>query len=409
MHILYLHQYFQTPKKGAAGVTGTRSYEFAKRFVAAGHRVTMISSRTNPPADAPKGWYQTNEDGIEVHWLPVSYENQMGTFARIKAFLSFAVASRRKAASIKADIIFATSTPLTIAIPALHASRKNKIPLVFEVRDLWPEAPRQMGVLTNPVLFRMARWLELAAYRGSAHVNTLSPGMMQGVLEAGVPADKVSMIPNSSDLDLFHPGRSGASHRERLGLGKRFVMIYFGTMGPANGLSFVVEGAKVLKERGEKDIVIVLHGTGKDRKNLEALVSRYELDNVVFSDPLPDKAEIANLAAMADVCMTIYKNLPVLYTCSPNKMFDSFAAGKPVLTNMPGWLQHLVEDNKCGVFVEPDNAQMFADKAVALKNDPEGLAQMGVNSRKLAESTFSRDKLAKELLDILERIQARGK
>ncbi|MFA5256668.1 MAG: glycosyltransferase family 4 protein [Opitutales bacterium] len=402
MHILYLHQYFQTPSKGVVGVAGTRSYEFAKRFVEAGHRVSMLTTCTNPPADAPNSWYETNEDGIEVHWLPLPYENQMGAIARVKAFLRFAFASSRKAHSIKADVIYATSSPLTIALPAMYASKRNNIPFVFEVRDLWPEAPRQMGVLTNPILFRMAKWLELTAYRRAAHVVALSPGQKAGIVADGIPEQKVSMIPNSSDLDLFHPGRNGDHHRERLGLGSRFVLIYFGTMGQANGLSFVVETARVLMERGEKDIVFVLHGTGKTRKSLEELAAKYKLDNLVFSAPLANKTDIADMAAMADVCMTIYKNVPILYTCSPNKMFDAFAAGKPVLTNMPGWLQSLVEDNKCGVFVEPDNVQMFADKAVALKNDRAALVAMGENSRLLAERRFARDNLAVELQTVLE-------
>lgn len=406
MHIIYLHQYFQTPTRGVVGVSGTRSYEFAKRFVKAGHRVSMITSLTNPDESTPKDWFETKEDGIETHWLPEPYENQMGFFKRVKAFLAFSIKARKKAASLKGDLVFATSTPLTIAIPALYASKKNKIPLVFEVRDLWPEAPKQMGVLTNPLLLWVARKLELAAYRHSKHINALSPGMKQGVLDAGIPQERISMIPNSSDLDLFSPDRNGEGHRERLKLGNRFTLAYFGTMGPANGLSFVLEAGYELKKRGVSDIVFVLHGTGKQRTALELQAKKLQLENVVFSNPLKDKSEIANLAAAADVCMTIYKNVPILYTCSPNKLFDAFAAGKPVLTNMPGWIGDLAEKENTGVFVQPDNPVDFADKAIYMRDNPGKLMEMSSNSRKLAESRFSRDKLCSELLAILEKVYA---
>lgn len=364
----------------------------------------MITSLTNPDESTPKDWFETNEDGVETHWLPQPYENQMGFIERVNAFLAFSIKARKKAAVLGGDIIFATSTPLTIAIPALYASKKNQIPLVFEVRDLWPEAPRQMGVLTNPLLLWAARKLELAAYRHSKHINTLSPGMMQGVLNAGIPRERVSMIPNSSDLELFSPDRDGGAQRERLKLRDRFTLAYFGTMGPANGLDFVLDAAHILKDRGVADIAFVLHGTGKERNALRKRATTEQLDNVIFSDPLKEKSEIANLAAAADVCMTIYKNVPILYTCSPNKLFDAFAAGKPVLTNMPGWIGDLATIENTGVFVEPDNAIDFANKAIYMRNNPEMLVQMGLNSRKLAESRFSRDLLCSELLEILERV-----
>ena len=156
-----------------------------------------------------------------------------------------------------------------------------------------------------------------------------------------------------------------------------------------------------LKRRGVNDIVFVLHGDGKERPMLEARQKREGLDNVVFSDQDLPKSEVAQLVAAADIAMTIYKNVPILYTCSPNKMFDSFAAGKPVLTNMPGWLQDLVEENDAGVFVEPDNSQDLADKTVYLYEHPELCKTYGENARRLAETEFARDKLTRKLEAVL--------
>lgn len=399
MRIIYLHQYFFT--RNMVSNAGNRSYELARRLVAMGHRVDIVTSYTHATKDSAGGWYETIEEGIHVHWLPVPYSNKMPFQKRIWAFLKFAVGAARKAASLNGDVLYATSGPLTIALPALYASWRKGIPFVFEVRDLWPEGAIQLGVLRNPFAKWGARRLERLAYKRSHHIVALSPGMQEGIEKTGIPASKVTMIPNAADLDLFHPGVDGAEVRSDLGLGDRFALVYFGTMGLANGLAFVLDAAAELKRRGEKGVVFVLHGDGMERIALEARKVAEGIDNVVFSDPVPEKAKIAELAAAVDVCMTIYRNVPVLRTCSPNKMFDALAAGKPVLTNMSGWLGDMAEKDRTGVFVRPDDPVDFADKVVWLRDHPNEVAEFGRNGRKVAEQRFSRDVLAKQLEAVL--------
>ena len=259
MRILYLHQFFMT----RAGIGGTRSYEFARRFVQQGHQVTMVT--------AGDGGRRT-EDGIEVVSVPAGFGDYVrGDQARLRAPGDGVRALRGSrhadgARLPRPDVVYATSPPLTMALPALAASKRFRTPLVFEVRDLWPEAPIQMGALPNPVLQRVARLLEHTVYRGSAHVNALSPGMRDGVIAAGVPPERVSMIPNASDLDMFDPQLDGSDMRERLGLGDGFVCSYFGTMGEANDLTQVLDAAPHAPE-----VTFVLHGDGKRR---EALMER---------------------------------------------------------------------------------------------------------------------------------------
>lgn len=398
MRIIYLHQYFTTPDR----VGGIRSYEMARRLVAKGHDVHLLTS-SNEQVEKP-GWFVRDVEGIHVHSLPIPYSNRQSNAKRIRTFFDFAFGAAARARKLEADVIFATSTPLTIAIPGILASKLKRIPMVFEVRDLWPEAPIAMGALTSPLMIYGAGLLERLAYRNSAHVVALSPGMKEGVVKQGVRSENVTMIPNASDLELFRPELDGGEFRERLGLGDKTVFMYFGTMGEANGLSFALDGAAELKRRGRDDIAIVLHGDGRERDALEARKIRDGLDNVVFSTWNLHREDLARLVASADVCMTIYKNLPVLYTCSPNKMFDSLSAGKPVLTNMPGWLGDLVEGNEAGVFVQPDNAVDFADKAEFLAAHPELREAYGQNARKLAEREFSRDLLADKLEAVLQRV-----
>lgn len=405
MRIVYLHQYFFT--RTMIGVAGNRSYEFARRLVAMGHEVHMVTSYTHATKNGPREWFETQEDGIHVHWLPVPYSNKMAFRERIDAFLRFAFGASRKAASLNADVVFATSGPLTIAIPGLYASWSSRIPLVFEVRDLWPEGAIQLGVLTNPFAKWLARRLERLAYRSARHIVALSPGMRDGVMATGVDGCKITVIPNAADLDLFHPEIDGADTRMRSGLDGRFCIAYFGTMGLANGLGFVLDAAAELKRRNVADIVFMLHGDGMERPLLEARARDEGLDNVIFSGPTP-KHLMAEMVSSVDVCMTIFKNVPVLRTCSPNKLFDALAAGKPILTNMPGWLGSIAEEEKTGVLVRPDDPADFADKAIWLRDHPQELKVFSVNARRIAEEQFSRDVLARHLEGVLRQTTAKS-
>jgi glycosyltransferase involved in cell wall biosynthesis len=377
MQILYLHQFFIT----RAGVGGTRSYEFARRFVARGHRVRMVTA----------GDGRSTVDGIDVVGVPGAYSDYMSATAssdrdRMLAFGRFAAAATAAALrGPRPDVIYATSPPLTIAVPALAATARWRAPLVFEVRDLWPEAPIQMGALSNPRLQRQARALERQAYRRAERVIALSPGIRDGVVAAGVAPDKVVLVPNASDLDLFRPSEPP----------DRFLVSYFGTMGEANDLGAAVEAARLLP-----DVPFVLMGDGKRRAELE----RSAPPNVEFPGPASDKEEVAALAARSSACLTFFKDVPVLATNSPNKLFDTFAAGRPAIVNMDGWMRQLVEDNDAGLYVRAGDPSDLAEKLAWLRAHPEEIEQMGRNGRALAERDFDRDLLAGRVLDVLEEV-----
>ena len=304
-------------------------------------------------------------------------------------------------------MIYATSPPLTMALPAMAAARRHSAPLVFEVRDLWPEAPIQMGALRNPLAQRAARGLERLVYRTAAEVIALSPGMRDGIVAAGVAPARVTLVPNASDLELFSPEVDGTPARERLGLGERFVCSYFGTMGEANDLTPVIEAAALMQERGDDGVAFVLHGQGKRRAALEELARRRGARQRDLLRPAcPTRSSVAQLAAASDACMTIYKDVPILATCSPNKLFDTFAAGRPAIVNTDGWLRELVEDNEAGVFVRPNDPADLAERVGELRDQPELVERYGHNARELAEREFGRDMLAERALSVLERAAA---
>ncbi len=405
MHILYLHQYFVTRK----GMTGTRSYEFARHLVNKGHRVTMITSGlANREFAVPDGKQcaEFETDGIHVVAIAAAYNDpQLGTdmsgWRRMLKFYQFArLAGRIGKGLAKPDVVFATHTPLTIGLAGLALGRHFDVPFVFEVRDLWPEALVNVGALRNPLAIWWLRRMARKIYAGAKHIVALSPGMKEGIVRTGVPNEKVTVIPNASDLDLFRPDLDGSAHRERLGLGERFAALYFGAMGLANGLDYVIEAARILAQRGRDDIVLVLHGSGGKRAELENMSREYKLKNLIFSDPVPDKTEMARTVAACQVCMTIYKATKE-HTWSPNKMFDALAAGKPVLINVPGWLGETIEGNNCGTCVDAHDPCALVDALEELAADPELCRQMGKNARALAEREFARDKLADRLETVL--------
>jgi glycosyltransferase involved in cell wall biosynthesis len=243
-----------------------------------------------------------------------------------------------------------------------------------------------MGALSNPRLQRQARSLEQQAYRRARRVIALSPGIREGVIASGVPEGKVVLVPNASDLDLFRPSPPPPSD-------ERFVVSYFGTMGEANDLTLAIEAARLLP-----DMSFVLMGDGKRRAELERSAPR----NVEFPGPAASKEEVAALAARSGACLTFFKDVPVLATNSPNKLFDTFAAGRPAIVNTDGWMRELVEDNDAGMYVR--DAGELAQKLAWLRAHPEEVSRMGRNGRDLAEREFDRDLLAGRVLDVLEEV-----
>ncbi|MBC1501866.1 glycosyltransferase family 4 protein [Listeria weihenstephanensis] len=404
MKILYLHQYFATRDSS----TGTRSYEFARLLQEKGHDVEILTGDSQLgelTADQTARYGRYDIDGLTVHTIRNSYNNGFSKWRRILAFLQFmffACLFRMKTRDY--DIIFATSTPLTIGIPAMFLSWKSKKPYVFEVRDLWPEAPYQLGFIRNRFLYRALCRLELMIYKHAEQIVALSPGMKAGVVARGVLEEKVTVIPNSADLDLFKTVKTGEL-RSKYGLEDKFILAHIGSMGVINGLDYLINVARYLKKTGKRDIAILLVGDGGKRSELESLARAYKLDNVIFTGKIP-KRDIPKVMADVDATIMSVKSNVILEMASPNKFFDSLAAGKPVLVNCNGWMRDLVENHQAGIFVHP-NALEDIPKAIRTLCE-KGIDKFGENARKLAEESFDRRKLVDQLDDVLQTAKQGG-
>lgn len=395
MKILYIHQYFNSPKdKGP-----NRSYWISQELIKDGHEVVMLTSSSQVTSKIERKIV----DGIEVIYLKVPYNQAMGIVKRLLSFVRFMIRSTRIALKEKnVDLVIATSTPLTIGFPALVLKKIKKIPFLFEVRDLWPEVPIQMGGLKNKVLIRLAEWFEKTIYKNAIHIVALSPGMLDGVLKRDINPKKVSMIPNMSKIDFFWSREKNLALTEELSLKRdSFKVVYFGAMGVANGMDYIIDGISEIDDDGQIEFIFI--GAGATEPLLKEKCKNYGVTNAHFLGGYPLKilSEIVNLC---DVCLITFADIPILATNSPNKLFDSLSAAKPLIVNSPGWTKQMVEEYECGVFVDPKLPKDLADKVLWLRDNPEKCRKMGLNSRKLAETTYDKSILCREFADVISRL-----
>jgi glycosyltransferase involved in cell wall biosynthesis len=407
MRILYFHQHFTTRE----GSGGTRSLELARALIARSHQVTMVCGQNSRaglelPWDARAGLYRGTIEGIDVIALPLPYSNRDGLGRRAWLFLQYAWRSVGVALRHEHDLLFATSTPLTAALPGIVATLfQRRTPFVFEVRDLWPELPRALG-MRNPLLLGGMGLLEWLAYRCADACIGLSPGIVEGIKRRAPSGRIVRMVPNGCDLDLFSPASRRVITLPGIGPGD-FVAGFTGAHGIANGLKAVLDVGAELKSRGRRDIKLVLIGDGSCKDDLVARAAREELDNCLFF-PEVKKREIAALTASFGCGLQVLANVPAFYYgTSPNKFFDYIAAGIPVVCNYPGWIADLLAKHDAGLPVPADSATAFADALCRLADRPDEAARMGRNARRLAETTFERGALAGEFVETLEAVANR--
>lgn len=405
MKVLYFHQHFVTPH----GAGAIRSYAMARKLIERGHQVTMVCGSFNGGNTGLSGTYRKgmrrgSVDGIDVVEFDLTYSNYDGLVKRSWTFLKFALRSVMLALREPYDLVFATTTPLTAGIPGIVARWLRGKTFVFEVRDLWPELPRAMGVIRNPVVLWAMGVLEWVSYRSAHALVGLSPGIVEGIMHRGVPRERIALVPNGCDLDLF--AQDAPPWRPEDVAPTDLMAVFAGTHGMANGLDAVLDAAAELKRRGRADIKLVLIGNGKLKPALQARVAHEALNNVVFHDPV-NKNRLASLMAATDLGLQVLANVPAFYFgTSPNKFFDYIAAGLPVLNNYPGWLAGMINENNCGFAVIPDNAAAFADALEVAAADRNALKEMGERGRKLAQVQFDRRLLADRWVDWVTGVKA---
>jgi glycosyltransferase involved in cell wall biosynthesis len=401
MKILYLHQHFTLPTRAG----GTRSYEMSRRLVERGHSVTMVCGAADDLGLVEK--YSTNVlkgyiDGINILQISLPYSNKDGISKRTLTFIRFALIGIRIALREEYDLIFATSTPLTAGLPGLFAKWFRGKKFVFEVRDLWPELPRALG-MKNPLLLWGMSFLEWVTYRSADLCIGLSPGICKGIAKRSQNSKRIEMVSNGCDLEIFNPILRKPISLEGVGPDK-IIAVFTGAHGVANGLHTVLDAATILKAKGRNDIVLVFIGDGKVKENLVFRASKDGLDNCKFFNPVP-KLELNHIIASAHIGLMILANVPAFYYgTSPNKFFDYISSGLPVLNNYPGWLADMITEHNCGLAIQPDNPTIFAEALIELTDNLALRQYMGQNARFLAEKKFSRETMTNMFVDFIETV-----
>lgn len=384
MRITYIHQHFRQPSEGGGG----RPYEFARRLVSEGHNVTVIAGGAT---DA-----QYALDGINVVQVGAAYNNRMGLKARLWSFAKFMAKSSIAAARTPADLVFASSTPLTVAIPGVIGSVRNRSPFVFEVRDLWPTIPISLGMLPG-YLHGPAKLLEKFAYSRASDVIGLSPGMVEGVLQVA-PNATTHLIPNCSDFHLVTP-RTRSELRDSFGIrADEVLMVYIGSLGyiyDAEWLSCLV----ILGDSLGIRVLIAGDGAHRDVISDRLRGEGIEPEGVLLGSVSRESA--FELLGMSDVAISSVIDNPELMNASINKVFDALAAGIPIAFNHSGWLAELVICGGAGWRLPRQLTLDSLQSMVAELNAPGASSKFGKRAKTLAKN-FDREVLFQQFHGVLQ-------
>ncbi|UCC68628.1 MAG: glycosyltransferase family 4 protein [Armatimonadota bacterium] len=409
MTIVVVHQQFLRPDEGG----GSRFNEFSRLWTEAGHRVVIIAGQTSYATGgrAPEyrgHWVYREKHGGATVLRVYTPEARMTNFlSRIWNFLCFMLSATWAVLFVAPHphMMIASSPQLIVAVPGVLGSLARRCPLVFEVRDLWPETGITMGAIRPDSLSARALYaLEALAYRRAAAVNVLTPAFRDSIVSRQLaPAEKVWLVPNGADLSLLPSPGEREKIRETYGWQDRLVVLYAGAHGIANDLMQFVLAAEALRE--EQDIVLVTVGSGAELPDLRDAVKRRGLDNIRLLGPVP-KRQMPGFLAAADVGAAILRRCQTFRTVYPNKMFDYMSAGLPVLLAIDGVARELVENAGAGVYVEPGDTDAMRRAILWLRGHPAKAAEMGRRGETYVREHFDRAVLAERYLAHMEQLRA---
>lgn len=387
MRILYIHQYYRTPEEGGA----IRSWYLTGALRKAGHEVTVLTAHSEGKR------LEKTIQGCQVVYLPVAYQQEFSYLRRMKAFILFVwLGLRFMRKHHTFDLVYASSTPLTVGLLALFGKWRYRLSYIFEVRDLWPEAPVQLGVLKSSLLKGIAKRLEKKLYDRADKIVALSPDMRHHIEKK--TKTPITVITNMASCAFFKETKeSEQAIRLRLGVNEKdFLISYCGAAGPVNDLGQLIEIARKLK-RSSLPIKILIAAKGNALPALKERAHALALDNVRFL-PYGGKEQVRDILRVSQAAYISFKPLPVLETNSPNKFFDGLAAGKLIITNTQGWIKDLIEEFHCGIYHSPNDPAMLVEQLSVFLQNTELLQEYQANARQLAENYFDISVQAHKLL-----------
>ena len=388
MKITILHQYFKHPREGGA----IRSYYLAQGLLRNEVDVEVITAHNEPSFEIKR------IDGIKVFYLPVYYDNSLTKYQRIRSFVNFVLQAIVLLYKLKKpNYLYVISTPLTVGIVALIMRLTRRVRYIFEIGDLWPEAPIQLGYIKNRIVKKVLYFFEGIIYKYAYRIVAMSPDIEKIVNKN----HKTIMIPNMSDCSFFEIIESKNEQiLNRYDLKDEFIIAYLGAAGRANHLEYLLNAAKAIEDQ-KLNVKIIIAAAGSELEHFRSEVLQSEVENVIFEN-YTNKEGVKELLSISDAVYVSFSNVPILSSGSPNKFFDGLAAGKLIIINFAGWIKDEIKEAQCGFSYDPNQLNDLLDKLTSFVNDRELLHKAQANSRKLAESKFSREKLIKRWLTLFD-------
>jgi colanic acid biosynthesis glycosyl transferase WcaI len=400
LHILYICQYFP-PEMGAPAA---RAYEFSTRWVKAGHRVTVICGIPNHPTGVVQPGYRRQWrrkeiiDGVEVHRMWVYVTPNSGTFKRSLNYLSFGVTAVLGALRLRnVDVCIASTPQFFAGLAGTVLRRIKRLPLLLEVRDLWPDSIEAVQVRSGGGMMAVLRRVERFMYRSADRIVVVSPAFREHIERCGIPSKRIDTVPNGVNTALFTP-RKADKRSVLAGFDKEFIVAYIGTHGLAHALETAIDAARLLKDNHDIRFLFVGEGARK------AALKEYARDaaNVTFMDQLP-REQIAALLGEIDVALVLLRDTPLFTTVIPSKMFEIMGAGVSMILGVRGQACEILREASAGISIEPENARQLADAILRLRDDPAFAAQCGKNAFFHVRKHYDLDQLARNYLDIIAR------
>jgi glycosyltransferase involved in cell wall biosynthesis len=409
VHILFLSHYF-VPENNAPAA---RVHAMSREWVRLGHQVTVLTCAPNVPAGVVyegyrnRPWQEEWIDGVRTVRVWTYLAANRGRVRRGLNFLSYLASATIAAPAVRGvDVVVATSPQFFAGWAGVPAGLVHRAPFVLEIRDLWPESITAVGALREGRIVGALERLERALYGRADHVVAVGDGYRDRLIARGVPPEKIDVVTNGVDTDVFTPRPADPAVRARLGLpAGAFVVVFAGTIGMASGLDVALRAARRLRDGGRDDVRFLLVGDGAVRAELEASARAQGLDNVVFTGLVP-RHELPDILAAGDACLVHFRKEDLFTTILPSKLFEDAAMERPILLGFEGHARRLVEEAGCGIPFEPDNDAELVAAIERMVADPAETRRMGERGRRYMLAHFDRRQLAHRYLAVLQRVRS---
>ena len=402
MKIVILTHYFP-PEIGAPQA---RLSEMAAEWVKLGHSVTVLTCFPNHPTGIiPKQYRKKrflieNIDGIKIIRTWVYATPNKGFFKKILGHLSFMMSSVIQGGKHirNTDIIIASSPTFFSVISAWYLSKRYRIPYVFEVRDLWPEIFKDLGILKNKTILSILETIELFLYKQARNVVTVTESFTKSIINRGIDAKKVFTITNGVNLNQFYPKEKNNALIQDLKLDKKFIVLYIGAHGISQGLSSIVEAAHILRK--ETKIHFLFVGEGADKEKVIEKSNHLNLSNITFLPGQP-KEKVKEFYSIMDIGLVPLRNIPLFKTFIPSKMFEMLAMKKPIVASVAGEAASILKKSKAALVCEPENASEIATHILDLSNNNTTYKALSENGVTFVKTYYNRKTLATTYLNKL--------